>query len=376
MFRTAMVATGVPENVDYNGAQQEGVAFNQVTMHAGRRVSAASAYLAPVRHRSNLEVLTHALARRMVFDDRRAIGVEVDRFGRREIVRARREVLLCAGTIASPQLLMLSGIGPADALHALDIPVVADSPNVGRNLQEHVRASVVVRTRVPTFNQEGRGIALLRHVVRYATRRRGLLTATASQVNAFVRSSRDSVRPDITVVFRPASGDYVGARFVPHVFAGVMAMVGVMRPRSTGSVSLASPDPAAPPVIVSGHLLDSADADTLLRGVRLVRRVFATPPLRDAVDAEVQPGASVEDDDALREYLRATANSLFHATGTCSMGIDAGAVVTPQLEVRGVNGLRVVDASIMPSVPSGNTCAPVMMVAEKAADLVLGHRTT
>jgi choline dehydrogenase len=209
--------------------------------------------------------------------------------------------------------------------------------------------------------------------VRYAARRSGLLTATASQVNAFVRSTPDAARPDVTVVFRPASGDYVGARFLPHAFPGVMTMVGVMRPRSRGSVSLASPDPAAPPVIVSGHLLDPADTETLLRGLRLVRRVFATPPLCEAVDAEVQPGAAVEHDDALRDYVRATANSLFHATGTCSMGIDAGAVVTPRLEVRGVRGLRVVDASVMPSVPSGNTCAPVMMLAEKAADLVLGQ---
>jgi choline dehydrogenase len=369
-FRAAMIASGVPDNADYNGATQEGVAFNQVTMHAGRRVSAASAYLAPVRHRANLDVRTHALARRIVFDGRRAIGVEIDRFGRREMVRARREVLLCAGTIASPQLLMLSGVGPAAALQRLGITVVADSPNVGRDLQEHVRANVVVRALVPTFNQEGSGIALLRHVARYAVRRRGLLTATASQVNAFVCSASGIVRPDIAVVFRPASGDYAGARFVPHDFPGAMAMIGVMRPRSRGRVSLASTDPATQPLIVSGHLTDPADGELLLRGLRLVRRVFATSPLRELVDAEVQPGAAVDSDDALRDYLRATANSLFHATGTCAMGRDASAVVTPRLEVRGVQGLRVVDASIMPGVPSGNTCAPVMMVAERAADLV------
>jgi len=239
-------------------------------------------------------------------------------------------------------------------------------------MQEHVRASVVVRTLVPTLNQEGRGIALLREVLRYAVRRRGLLTATASQVNAFVRSTEDAARPDITVVFRPASGDYVGTRFVPHAFAGVMAMVGVMRPRSRGSVSLASADPHASPTIVTGHLTAPEDADLLLRGLRLLRRVFATAPLRDLVDAEVQPGDAVTDDDALLGYVRASANSLFHATGTCAMGLDARAVVTPMLEVRGVEGLRVVDASVMPNVPSGNTCAPVLMVAEKAADLI-GH---
>ena len=371
-FLAAMIAAGVPRNDDYNGASQEGVSFNQVMMRDGRRVSAASAYLAPARGRANLEVLTHALVRRVVFESRRAIGVEIERFGRRGVVRARREVVLCAGTIASPQLLMLSGIGPADDLQRLGIPIVADRERVGRDMQEHVRASVVVRTLVPTLNQEGRGIALLREVLRYAVRRRGLLTATASQVNAFVRSTEDAARPDITVVFRPASGDYVGTRFVPHAFAGVMAMVGVMRPRSRGSVSLASADPHASPTIVTGHLTAPEDADLLLRGLRLLRRVFATAPLRDLVDAEVQPGDAVTDDDALLGYVRASANSLFHATGTCAMGLDARAVVTPMLQVRGVEGLRVVDASVMPNVPSGNTCAPVLMVAEKAADLI-GH---
>lgn len=281
-------------------------------------------------------------------------------------------MILCAGTIASPQLLLLSGVGPARALQSLGIPVIADGANVGRNLQEHVRASVVVRARVPTFNQEGRGRALVRHVLRYGLQRRGLLTATASQVNAFVRSAPDCTRPDITVVFRPASGDYVGARFVAHRFPGAMAMIGVMRPRSRGSLTLASSEPARPPVIRSGHLLDAEDGELLLRGVRFARRVFATSPLRDLVDAEVQPGPAIVDDDALRAYARATADSLLHAVGTCAMGRDASAVVTPTLEVRGASGLRVVDASIMPTVPSGNTCAAVMMVAERAADFILG----
>jgi choline dehydrogenase len=230
---------------------------------------------------------------------------------------------------------------------------------------------MVVRTRVPTFNQEGRGVALLRHVLRYATQRRGLLTATASQVNAFVRATPQSGRPDVTIVFRPASGDYRGARFIAHDFPGAMAMIGVMRPASRGSISLASPEPGAPPVILSGHLLEPEDAELLVHGVRFVRLVFATSPLRELVEAEVQPGAPIEDDEALRDYLRGTANSLFHAVGTCAMGRDAASVVTPALEVRGVSGLRVVDASVMPTVPSGNTCAPVMMVAEKAADLIL-----
>jgi choline dehydrogenase len=371
-FREAMINTGVPDNPDTNGATQEGVGFNQVMMVDGRRVSAATAYLAPVRNRANLRVVTHALVRRIVVDDGRATGVELRHGGATRVLRARREVLVCAGTVASPQLLQLSGIGPAGLLRSLGIAVVADRAEVGRNLHEHVRTQVVVRTRVPSFNQESRGLALVRHVAAYALRRRGLLTATASQVNAFVRSSPDVARPDLQVVFRPMSGDYVGRRFASHPFPGVMAMVGLSRPRSRGHVMSRSADPAIAPRIVTGHLADPADADLLLRGLRLVRRVFATPPFRDAVDLEVQPGAGIEDGPALLAYIHANASSLFHAVGTCAMGIQGDAVVTPELRVRGVDRLRVVDASVMPAVPTGNTCAPVMMLAEKAADLIIG----
>jgi choline dehydrogenase len=369
-FHGAMVASGVPANPDYNGERQEGVAFNQLMMVDGRRVSAASAYLAPVRRRDNLRVETGAHVRRVLFDGRRASGVEFVQGGRVQVVRARREVLLCAGTIASPQLLMLSGIGPAEALRALGIGVIADRARVGQDLQEHVRAQMVVRTRIASFNQESRGIALLGQLLRYATQRRGLLAATASQVNAFVRSSPPLHRPDITVVFRPASGDYVGRRFVAHAYPGAMAMIGVMRPRSRGALALRSVDPLDAPRIVSGHLTDPADAELLIRGLRLLRRVFATAPMAELVAHEMQPGPDVEHDDALRDYVHGNASSLFHAVGTCAMGRDARAVLDPLLRVRGVDALRVVDASAMPAVPSGNTCAPVLMIAEHAVAMI------
>jgi choline dehydrogenase len=311
---------------------------------------------------------------KILTENGRAIGVDYALpDGSRHTAYAEREVILSAGAIASPQLLMLSGVGPAAALQRLGIAVVAPLDAVGRNLQEHVRTQVVVRTRIATFNQESHGVALLGHVLRYATQRRGLLTATASQVNAFVRSSPELTRPDLTVVFRPASGDYRGRRFVRHPFPGVMAMIGLMRPRSRGAITLRSADPHDPPAIVSGHLTQPDDYAPLVRGLRLLRRVFATPPLQSLVAAEVQPGDVVQDDAALRDYVQSNANSLFHAVGTCAMGLDAQAVATPTLKVRGVEGLRVVDASAMPTVPSGNTCAPVLMLAEKAADLILGR---
>ena len=371
-FLSAAVNCGIPRNDDYNGAQQEGVSYTQVMMKDGRRVSAYSAYLAPVRSRSNVRVMTGAHAQRIVFEAGRAVGVVVGRGGATETVRARREVIVCAGTIASPQLLLLSGIGDATALRTLGIDVVADVPAVGRNLQEHVRVQVACRTRVPSYNLEARGLRLAGHVIRYGLSRRGLLAVTASQVNGFVRSSPDVDRPDLQLVFRPSSGDYRDGRYVIHDFSGAMAMAGYLRPRSRGQVSLRSADPHAAPAIFAGHLTDARDVGPLVRGVQTLRRVFATAPLRELVDTELRPGADVIDDDALRDYVLDTADSLFHAVGTCAMGADASSVTTPELRVRGVEGLRVVDASVMPLVPSGNTTAAVLMIAERAADLIRG----
>ena len=329
-FHAAMVAAGVADNRDYNGETQEGVSFNQVMMHDGRRVSAASAYLAPARSRANLRVVTDARVRRVVFDRQRATGVQFDQRGTCRHARASREVIVCGGTIASPELLMRSGVGPGALLQRLGIVVIADRACVGRNLQEHVRVQLVARTRNPTFNQESRGLALVRHVVRYAIARQGLLTSTASQVNAFVRSGPDVERPDLQIVFRPASGDYRGRRFVGHAFPAVMAMAGLLRPRSRGHVELRSSDMDAPPRIVTGHLVDNDDAERLVRGIRFLRHVFATAPLAEQVECEMQPGSAAQDDAALHAYVHATANSLFHAVGTCAMGLDAQAVTDPQ----------------------------------------------
>jgi choline dehydrogenase len=373
-FFNACVAAGIPANADYNGAVQEGISFNQVMMRDGVRVSAASAYLAPVRARANLRVLTNSLVHRIVIGNRRATGVEFERGGVAESVTARSEVLLCCGTIASPQILLRSGIGDAGTLGSLGIAAVVDLPAVGRNMQEHVRAQVVFRTRISSYNRETRGLRLLGHIANYALHKKGLLAVTASQVNGFVRSSPVVGRPDLQLVFRPSSGDYRDGRFVIHKYEGVMAMAGLLRPKSRGHVALRSADAHAAPVIVAGHLTDSADVEPLIRGVELLRRIFATPPLRDDMLEEVRPGVAVSDEAALRKYVYATADSLMHAVGTCAMGTTADSVTTPELRVRGVEGLRVVDASVMPLVPSGNTAAAVLMIAERAADLILASR--
>ena len=372
-FLQSSVAAGVVHNDDYNGATQEGISFTQVMMRDGVRSSAESAYLAPVRGRANLRVLTRSLARRIVVEDGRAVAVEFESDRGVQRILARREVLLCGGTIASPQMLLLSGIGDSRALNALGISLVCNLPAVGRNLQEHLRVQLVYRTNVPSFNREARGVRLLGHVARYVLRKRGLLAVTASQVNGFVRSSPEVDRPDLQLVFRPSSGNYAEGRYVVHDYQGVMAMVGLLRPKSRGHVALRSADPHAAPGIVAGHLTDPADYDPLIRGVGLMRRIFARRPLRDYVLDEVRPGKAVDDDASLRNYIRSTADSLFHAVGTCAMGASADSVTTPELRVRGVEGLRVVDASVMPLVPSGNTAAAVLMIAERASDLILGQ---
>ena len=373
-FLNSCLATGIPANDDYNGATQEGIAFTQVMMRDGVRVSAASAYLAPVRARANLRVFTKSLVRRIVVDDLRASGVEFEQGASVQRVRARREVLLCAGTIASPQMLLRSGIGAASALGALGIATVVELPAVGRNMQEHVRAQLVFRTKAPSYNREARGLRLLRHVANYLSHKQGLLAETASQVNGFVRSAPEVGRPDLQLVFRPSSGDYRDGRYVLHAYQGVMAMAGLLRPRSRGYVALASADAHAAPRIVAGHLSDAADVEPLVRGVQVLRRVFASAPLCDEVLEEVRPGAAVDGDTALREYIHATAESMFHAVGTCAMGQSVDSVTTPELRVRGVDALRVIDASVMPCIPSGNTAAAVLMIAEKAADLILARR--
>ncbi|MDQ6917696.1 MAG: GMC family oxidoreductase N-terminal domain-containing protein [Pseudomonadota bacterium] len=374
-FLQSSVAAGVKENDDYNGATQDGIGYTQAMMRDGIRSSAASAYLAPVRSRPNLRVLTRSLVRRIIVEDGRAVGVEFERRRRVETIRARREVLLCGGTIASPQLLLLSGIGDARALAALDIPVRVDRPAVGRNLQEHVRVQLLYRTRVPSFNRDARGVRLLAQVARYVAQRQGLLAVTASQVNGFVRSSPEVERPDLQLVFRPSSGEYAERHYVVHDYQGVMAMVGLLRPKSRGHIALRSADPRAAPVIVVGHLSDAADYEPLIRGVALIRRIFATPPLSEHVTEEVRPGKQVDDDATLRAYIRDTADSLYHAVGTCAMGASVDSVTTPEFAVRGVAGLRVVDASVMPRVPSGNTTAAVLMIAERASDLILGRQS-
>jgi choline dehydrogenase len=367
----AAAETGIPENWDVNGERHEGVGLTQVTQTNGRRWSAADAYLRPARRRRNLEIVTGAHATRIVFDGTRAVAVEYLAGGRRHVVRAAREVVLAAGAVNSPQLLMLSGVGAAAELRRHGIAVVADVPGVGQNLQDHLATGIVVESRTPVTLAAAESAA---HLARWLFLRRGPLTSNVAEALALVRVGAGASAADVELIFAPAA-------FIEHGFVKVpqhAMTIGVvlLQPRSAGSITLRSVDPVAPPLIQPRYLSDPGGADLrlLVAGMKLARRVFATAPLAEHVGAPIAPERGVESDEALAAYVRTTSQTLYHPVGTCRMGSDPGAVVDPELRVRGVDNLRVADASVMPRIVRGHTNAPTIMIAEKAAAMLLGER--
>lgn len=371
-FVEAGAACGLRRNEDFSGAEQEGVGFYEVTQIGGERCSTARAYLRPAEARPNLTVATGALAARIAFDGRRAAGVEYLQGGERRRVDARREVILSGGAINSPQLLLLSGVGPAEALRALGIPVVHDAREVGRNLQDHLDVIVVHGCRLPvSYGFTARAaLELPRQILRYLRERRGLLTTNGAEAGGFARSRPELPAPDLQFHFTPLplSNHSRDLRFMLR--HGYSLHVCDLRPKSRGHVALASADPRAHPVIEPNYLAEPEDLEQLLAGVKLARRILAAPPFDAYRGEELRPGPGVQDDEALREFIRARAETIYHPVGTCRMGSDERAVVDPELRVKGVEALRVVDASVMPTLVGGNTNAPTVMIAEKAADLV------
>jgi choline dehydrogenase len=364
-FVRACTETAIPENPDLNGAELDGTAQVQVTQRAGRRCSAADAFLGPARRRSNLEVVTAAHATRILFDGRRATGVEYLRGGRRAAAGATREVLVAAGTIASPQLLMVSGVGPAAELRHHGIAVVHDAPGVGRDLVDHPLVCMHTRcTRPVTLASAER----LGNVLRYFLLHRGPLTSNGAEAAAFVRTRSDLPAPDLELPF--AAVLYEHEWETPPTEHGFTIGAVALQPRSRGTVTLASSDPSAPPLIDPRLVSDPADLEVLVHGVRLARRIAAAPALREWNGGELTPETAATSHDDLRDFVRAHVHTIYHPVGTCRMGTDTEAVVDPALRVRGVDGLRVVDASIMPTIPRGHTMAATVMIAEKAADLV------
>ena len=359
---------------DFNTPEPDGVGVYQVTQRAGRRHSTAAAFLAPVRHRANLTILTNAEVSRVVFDGLRATGVVLRRNDRDETLLARGEIILSAGTIGSPDLLLRSGVGPGQSLQAAGLPVVVDLPGVGCNLQDHVDAMVICRSQsITPYGVSARAVPrLMLDGMRWLASQRGMLSSNMVEAGGFARTSPQEARPDIQFHFIPGRKSHRG-RMIEYGH-GVSLHSCLLRPRSRGSVTRNSPD--GPPAIDLGLLNDADDVARLAKGVQLARRILAQTPFRRHGLTEIVPGPAVQDTDALQTELRAIARTVYHPVGTCAMGRGPDAVTTPELAVHGVKGLRVVDASIMPRIVSGNTNAPAIMIAEKAARMIREDRIT
>lgn len=377
-FIEAAQQCGIPFNPDFNGANQEGVGFYQITTRDGRRMSAARAYLHPALKRPNCEVMTHAQVTRILFEGKVASEVELVRKGTRLRLRARREIILSAGAINSPQLLQLSGIGPGPLLQRFGIETLVDSPGVGRNLQDHLDYSFYYRSKVPTLNNRlrpwwGKLIA----GAQYLLLRNGLLSLSVNQAGGFVRSHPSRPRPNMQTYF--AAITYTrsppGERplLQPDPFPGFLNSMGLARPASRGHLEIVSPDPLQPVSIYPNYLSAEEDLVQMLEGARLLRRLADTPVMRELIAEESVPGRAMQSDEDFIADIRARADTVFHPTCTCMMGPDPQrAVVDSDCRVYGVERLRVVDASVFPTVISGNTNGPTIMVAEKAADRILG----
>lgn len=364
--------TGAPRVDDLNAPPFEGADFHQHTIRDGRRESSYTAFIEPVAHRRNLKVLVGAQVLRIIIENGEAVGVEVLENGQRRQIRATREVILSAGSLNSPHLLMLSGIGDPAMLKRNGIEPLVDLPGVGRNLQDHWFAPLIWRTTPESsFNSRVSGLRKYLEGVRYLLTRKGVLALSASQSAVFIRSSEDRPFPDLQMVLRPISYTFhpKGAVIVDS-FPGVSAGVVLLDPGSRGRVELTSPDPLQPPSFQPNYLSDPDDARRTIVGIRRMRQIMATEPVASRIVAEQMPGPGAQTDDALLDHLKSVGNCGWHQVGTCKMGKDAESVVDARLRVRGVRRLRVADGSIMPTITNGNTAAPCVMIGEKGAAVI------
>jgi choline dehydrogenase len=376
VFLESAGALGFARTADFNGPAGEGVGIYQINTHRGLRASTANAYLRPALRARRLKLETRALATRILFNGKHATGCAYVRNGREMSVTARREVILCAGTINSPQLLQLSGIGDPANLSAAGVPVRHALNGVGKNLADHLAVSYFYRSNRPTLNDElgplrGKILAGLR----YLFDRGGPLSMSVNQGGGFVRSRPDRTRPDLQLYFSPVSYTQtpLSARRLlkPDPFSAFLLSFNACRPTSRGRLAIISGDPRRPPGIMPNYLSTDQDVEDALAGAKLLRRLAATPPLADIITAEIRPGPAVQSDDDLLADFRDRADTVYHPVGTCAMGPDSRtAVVDARLRVHGVSGLRVIDAAVFPTLTSGNTNAPTVMVAEKGADMV------
>ncbi|MGE5117470.1 MAG: GMC family oxidoreductase [Betaproteobacteria bacterium] len=361
---------GVPRTDDFNGARQEGAGYYQLTTWKGWRCSTARAYLAPARRRSNLRVETEAQATGLVIDNGRAVGVRYRQGGAMKTARARAEVLLAAGSIQSPQLLQLSGIGPAELLRRHGIPVVRDLPGVGENLQDHLQIRLIYECSKPITTNDALNswFGQAKLGLEWLFRRSGPLAVGINQGGCFMRALPEAATPDIQFHVATLSAEMAGGKV--HPFSGFTMSVCQLRPESRGHIRIRSADPFEPPEMQPNYLATDLDRRTAVAGAKAARAIAAAPAMRPLVKREVKPGPDAGDDAALLEFCRNNSATIFHPTGTCRMGSDPLAVVDARLRVHGVRALRVIDCSAMPTLVSGNTNAPAVMMAEKAVDLI------
>ncbi len=375
-FIAAGEALGHPRNPDYNSGHQDGVGYYQVTMRNGRRWSTANAYLDPARNRSNLHIQTHALTHRVLLDGKRAVGVAYDIGGKPQEARAG-EVVLAAGGVQSPQLLELSGIGQPEHLKSLGVEVHHALSGVGENYRDHICARLNWRVKnTVSFNEKTRGLRLMAEGIRYFTTGHGLLTAPAALAHAFVRTRPELESPDIQMFFMPVSYSDANKRAEMDREPGMTLSIYQLRPESTGSIHAKSSNPHDAPAIRPNFLSVEEDRRCLVDGIRAGREIIAHPTMDKYRVHELNPGENCRTDDELLEFCRATCQTAYHPVGTCKMGNDPMAVVDDRLCVHGITGLRVIDASIMPTMASGNTNAPTIMIAEKGADMILEDART
>ena len=365
----AKQATGLGDNRDFNGPDQEGFGLYQVTQRGGKRWSAATAYLKPAMSRPNLTVVTDAYTNRIVVQGGRARAVEYRKGSETVTAEAAREVILCAGAVHSPQILLLSGIGPADELAQVGVTVTHDLPGVGKNLQDHLNINLITRCTQPiTYDGLDKPLPSIKVGLQYLLFKKGPGTTNVAEAGGFWKSDAAAATPDLQFHFIPAYVvDHARTKMEGH---GLTLDACLLRPRSTGEIKLGSADPAAPPHIDPRYLSDPADLKPLVEGFKKAREIFASAPLKPFVGPEYAPANDPRSDAEIEAFVRSNAETIYHPVGTCKMGVDAMAVVDPSLKVRGLDGLRVIDASVMPAVVSGNTNAPTIMIAEKAADMI------
>jgi choline dehydrogenase len=374
----ACVEAGIPRNPDVNGAEQEGVGYYQLTVRNGQRCSAAVAYLHPAMMRPNLRVETEALTSRVLFEGRKAVGIEYVQNGETKTARAAAEVILCGGAINSPQLLQLSGVGPGDLLREKGVAVVADLPGVGENLQDHYVLANAYRLKPGTVsvNELTRGTRFIGETLKYIFQRKGLLTLSAAHIAVFCKSRPELSSPDIQFHILPATPDVqkmaeTGVMEL-ETLPGLTIAPCQVRPESRGTIRIKSANPSDYPSIQPNYLSDPIDQAVAVASLRWGRKIAAQPALAKWIENELLPGPDFTSDEALLGFARMAGSTIYHPVGTCQMGQGPQAVVDPQLRVHGVESLRVVDASVMPRLVSGNTNAPTIMIAEKAADMILG----